>query len=105
MEGILKPILLLLVVVFVIALWGTIFVKAGYRGWWSVLMGVLMLTPAALIVMLVLAEREWPIHREMRDLRIRCGCGTEEDAYSLIKEGNRLDAQGKYDDALLKLLC
>jgi hypothetical protein len=78
-------------------MWVAIFGKTGYSGW----LGVLMIVPVVNVVaFFVLAAREWPIQREVRDLRIRCGSGTEEDAYSLIREGSRLEAKGKSHEAL-----
>lgn len=84
---------------FIITIWAAIFGKAGYSGW----LGVLMIVPVANLIMLIIfAAREWPVQREVRDLRIRCGSGKEEDAYSLISEAVRLEVKGKFDDALLK---
>lgn len=99
MEGIFGVIIGLLVVGFIITIWAAIFGKAGYSGW----LGVLMIVPVANLIMLIIfAAREWPVQREVRDLRIRCGSGKEEDAYSLISEAVRLEVKGKFDDALLK---
>ena len=99
MERILILIFWLLVAGSIIAIWAAIFDKAGYSGW----LGLLIILPVAnLIMLIVFAALEWPIQREVRDLRIRCGVGNEEDAYSLISEAIRLEAKGKFDDALLK---
>ena len=56
----------LLVFILTIVIWCKIFSKAGYS--WA--LGLLMLVPIAnLVMMLVLAFSDWPIHREMRLLR------------------------------------
>jgi len=90
---------LLVYALLTLGLWGTIFVKAGYSGWW----GLLMLIPGVNLVMIIIfLVRQWPIQREVRELRMRYGHGTEEDAYSLISEAIRLEARGKVDDALVK---
>jgi len=50
----------------VLAVWGTIFKKAGYSFWFC----LLMLVPLAnLIWLLIFAFSEWPIHRELKALR------------------------------------
>jgi hypothetical protein len=49
-----------------IVIWWKIFEKAGHPGW----LGLLMLVPIANIIMiLVLAFGEWPVHRELARLR------------------------------------
>jgi glycerol-3-phosphate acyltransferase PlsY len=56
----------LLVFVLTIVIWCKIFSKAGYC--WA--LGLLMLVPIAnLVMMLVLAFSDWPVHRELRLLR------------------------------------
>jgi uncharacterized membrane protein YhaH (DUF805 family) len=53
-------------VVFAIIIYWRIFSKAGYSG----AMSLLMLVPIAnLIVICILAFGEWPIHRELNQLR------------------------------------
>jgi hypothetical protein len=48
--------------------WWRILSKTGHSGW----LGLLMLVPIAnVILILVLAFGEWPIHRELRDLKLR----------------------------------
>lgn len=43
-----------------------IFAKAGFSGW----LGLLMVLPGAnLLMLLILAFGEWPIHGELRQLR------------------------------------
>lgn len=49
-----------------IVIWCKIFAKAGYS--WA--LGLLMLVPIAnLVMMLVLAFSDWPIHKELRLLK------------------------------------
>jgi len=49
-----------------IVIWCKIFSKAGYS--WA--LGLLMLVPIAnLVMMLVLAFSDWPVHRELRSLK------------------------------------
>lgn len=49
-----------------IVIWCKIFSKAGYS--WA--LGLLMLVPVAnLVMMLVLAFSDWPVHRELRLLK------------------------------------
>lgn len=56
----------LISVLFGIVIWWKIFSKAGYSG----ALGLLMFVPIAnLVVLLVLAFGEWPIQREVRELR------------------------------------
>lgn len=56
------------VLALVVTIWWSIFSKAGYHG----AMGLLMLVPLAnIIALLILAFAEWPIHRELRQLRQR----------------------------------
>jgi hypothetical protein len=56
----------LLFTVLTIVIWCKIFSKAGYS--WA--LGLLMLVPIAnLIMMLVLAFSDWPVHKELRLLK------------------------------------
>ncbi|HVN98017.1 MAG TPA: hypothetical protein VMT62_16425 [Syntrophorhabdaceae bacterium] len=101
LEGSVRGIYYLIGVILVVGFFDAIFGKAGYR--YSGGMSLLMFVPIANIAMLVkYGVSEWPIERQMRDLRIRCGSGTEEDAYSLLSEAARLEVKGKLDDALFK---
>lgn len=96
-----QGVFILLGILLVIGFFDTIFGKAGYR--YSGGMSLLMFIPLANIVMLLIYSiKEWPIERQVRDLKIRCGSANEEDAYSLISEAVRLEVKGKFDDALLK---
>ena len=53
---------------FSVFIWWRIMSKTGHSGW----LGLLMFVPLANFVMLVvLAFGEWPMHREMADLRRR----------------------------------
>jgi hypothetical protein len=55
-----------IVIILVMAIWGTIFKKAGYSFW----MCLLMLVPLVnLIWLLIFAFSTWPIHRELEALR------------------------------------
>ena len=57
---------ILVFVVLGIVIWWKIFSKAGYNG----AMGLLMLIPIVnLIMLLVLAFGEWPIYKELKQLR------------------------------------
>lgn len=52
--------------VIVAAVWWQIFSKTGHGGW----MGLLMLIPVVnLIMLLFLAFSDWPVHKELRQLR------------------------------------
>lgn len=96
-----EGIFILLGIVLIVGFFDTIFGKAGYR--YSGGMSLLMFVPIANIIMLLIYSiREWPIERQVHDLKIRCGSANEEDAYSLISEAVRLEVKGKFDDALLK---
>lgn len=56
----------LVAVILVLVVWYQIFKKAGCEGW----MAILMIVPLVnVIMMLVLAFGEWPIHQELRRLR------------------------------------
>jgi hypothetical protein len=57
-------------IIFAIFLWGTIFRKAGYSFWLSLLMFVPL---ANFIWLLIFAFSEWPIHRELNQLRAMTG--------------------------------
>jgi hypothetical protein len=62
--------LLFLVVVLLtsIAIWMVVFCKAGFSKWWG--WGLLMHVPLfSLIGLYFLLFREWPIQREVKDLR------------------------------------
>ena len=87
------------VVVFVLLLmiWAAVLSKAGYSGWYSLLMVVPIVN---LIALIVFASREWPIQRELRELRSSVGLGSEEDAFSLYKEAAKLEAKGDIEDGL-----
>src|SRR5947199_9350530 len=67
--GVMTLIMLLIglaVIVFSVIIWWKIFSKAGYSG----ALGLLMFVPIAnLIVLCVLAFAEWPIYRELSELR------------------------------------
>jgi hypothetical protein len=53
-----------------VAIWGTIFKKAGYSFW----LGLLMIVPLAnLIWLLIFAFSTWPIHRELERYRAQIG--------------------------------
>lgn len=53
---------------FAALVWWRILSKTGHSGW----LGLLMLVPIANVVLiLILAFGEWPIHRELSDLRLR----------------------------------
>ncbi len=59
-------------IVLAVVIYWKIFSKAGYNG----AMGLLMFIPIAnFIAILILAFGEWPIHRELNDLRARAGMG------------------------------
>ena len=58
---------------FNVFIWFRIMSRTGYSGW----LGLLMFVPVANFVMLiVLAFGEWPIYREMADLRRRIPAGS-----------------------------
>jgi hypothetical protein len=57
---------ILIMVAFVLFVWGTIFKKAGYSFWFA----LLMLVPLAnLIWILIFAFSKWPIEQELEALR------------------------------------
>src|SRR5256712_2062523 len=59
-------VIMLAIVIFSIIVWWKIFSKAGYSG----ALGLLMFVPIAnLVVLCVLAFGEWPIYRELNQLR------------------------------------
>ncbi len=68
--GIIALVLWIAVTVFmVIACW-RIFARAGYAG----VLGLLMFVPIVNLVMLyILAFREWPIYKELKELRHKIG--------------------------------
>ncbi len=56
----------LVMIIVAVIIWWKIFAKAGYSG----AMGLLMFIPLVnLIMLLILAFGEWPIHRELQQLR------------------------------------
>jgi len=60
--------LALLVIVLAVLIWWKIFAKAGYGG----ALGLLMLVPGVNLVMIcILAFAEWPVLRELKELRER----------------------------------
>ena len=57
--------LFIVIIAFVIVLWWRIFAKAGYHG----ALGLLMLVPIVnLVLMVILAFKEWPIQKKLREL-------------------------------------
>jgi len=73
--------------------------KAGYSGWY----GLLSVIPVVnVIALIVFAMVQWPIERELCELRARCGINTEDAAESLFDEAARLEVKGWFEDALAK---
>src|SRR5204863_4585217 len=63
----------LAMLVLALFIWGTIFKKAGYSFW----MSLLMLIPLVNVIwLLVFAFSEWPIHKELAMFRSRYGAAT-----------------------------
>jgi uncharacterized membrane protein len=92
---------ILLGALLIVGFFDTIFGRAGYR--YAGGMSLLMFVPIAnMVMLLIFVISEWPIERQVRDLKIRCGSANEEDAYSLIREAIRLEVKGQFDEALLK---
>ena len=53
-------------IVFSVYVWWRIVSKTGHSGW----LGLLMFVPiAGIVLLLILAFGEWPIHRELEDLK------------------------------------
>jgi hypothetical protein len=98
------PILIgILIAILIACMWGAVWVRAGYSKVFSILASVLMLIPLANLVMfIILITKEWPVHKELRTLRIRCGEGTESDAFDLLCEAIRFESKNKVDEALFK---
>jgi hypothetical protein len=72
--GALTAVIVISVAVFVIMLiaYTNVISRAGYSRWWI----LIMLVPLANIVMLlVFCFKEWPVQRELRELRARAGGG------------------------------
>ena len=68
--GLIFGIISIALFVFAIIIWWRIFSKAGYSG----ALGLLMFVPIAnLVVLLILAFAEWPIHAELKQLRMGGG--------------------------------
>ena len=68
--GLIGGLIALVTIVFAIIIWWRIFSKAGYNG----AMSLLMFVPIAnLIVLLILAFGEWPIYKELNQLRQMAG--------------------------------
>src|SRR5213080_501813 len=64
--GLIGGLIALVTIVFAILIWWRIFSKAGYNG----AMSLLMFVPIAnLIVLLILAFGEWPIYKELNQIR------------------------------------
>ena len=60
----------LLMIILAVVIWWKIFAKAGYSG----AMGLLMFIPLVnLIMLLILAFGEWPVQRELQQLRQQLG--------------------------------
>jgi uncharacterized protein (DUF983 family) len=59
-----------LIILVAVAIWGTIFKKAGYSFW----LGLLMLVPIAnLIWILIFAFSKWPIQQQLEEYQRRAG--------------------------------
>lgn len=93
----------ILIAILIACMWGAVWRRAGYSKVFSILASVLMLIPLANLVMfIILITKEWPVHKELRTLRVRCGEGTESDAFDLLCEAIRLESKNKVDEALFK---
>jgi|ERR1700733_331132 len=79
--------------------WGTIFSRAGFSAWWCLGMPIPILNIA---IALMLVIREWPVHKQLRDLRASAGSPNGEDAESLFREANRLEVGGSLIEAVDK---
>jgi hypothetical protein len=53
-----------------------------------------------LVLVYVLALREWPIWRELTYARVHGGIGSEEDAYALLERAVKLERKGRWEQAL-----
>ncbi|MFH1417770.1 MAG: hypothetical protein ABII12_05720 [Planctomycetota bacterium] len=77
----------------------TLVKKAGLPGWY----GVLLVIPGICIIgFFIVAFRSWPVVQEVRELRLRCGVATEEDAAETLDQGIRLEVRGYPDRASAK---
>jgi len=71
--GLPELLVLLVVMVALVVVFGMIFSKAGFSGW----LGLLMLIPLVnLCAALFLAFAEWPVHRELNQLKEQLGSKT-----------------------------
>ena len=87
----------LLALVLVALLCMSIFRRAGYSRW----MGLLIIIPVAnIIVFLLLVFGDWPVHRQLRYLKVRAGDASDEDAYNVLGDAFRLERKGQYDAAM-----
>lgn len=91
----------LIIMVYLLTLDFTLLRRLGYSNLFSILysLPLFLFYPIAMLVLLCL---RWPIHREIRDLRVRYGEGVEDDAYYLLEEAIRFEAKVKYEEALIK---
>ncbi len=69
----------------------TLVKKAGLSGWYVVL---LVLPGIGVIGFFIVAFRDWPVVQEVRELRLRCRVGSEEDARALLDRAVRLEVKG-----------
>lgn len=69
---------LLVVIAFAVVIYWKLFSKAGYSGWLSLLMFVPLVNLGMIIF---LAFSDWPVLKELRDLRARAGYRPPAGAY------------------------
>lgn len=84
-----------------VCLWASVALvkKTGFAGWY----GLLLVIPVINVIgFFLLAFREWPVEQEVRELRLRCGIASEEEAAAFLDEAIRLEVEGSLDHAAAK---
>jgi len=94
MEVFLYPFGSVVGIVLSVILWGLLFRKAGFSFWLG-LLGIIPFVP-----FFVLLVTDWPIERRLGATRAETDAASEEDAYALLEQGNRLMRKNQYEDAL-----
>jgi hypothetical protein len=101
MNDIVSNVLTILALFLVVIFLGLTHRKAGYSPGKSLVWAIAYCIPGINVVAyLYFLTTEWPIERELRELRGLAGRGTEKDAAVIYEEAVKLQAKGRVVEAL-----
>ena len=97
MGTVLQVIMVFAIIGFIIAVWGTIFTKAGYSFW----RGLFMFIPLVnLVVLIMFATKTWPIQSQLSRLNVTTGLATPDDLRERLNDGMRAEVKGDVQSAV-----